>query len=392
MSKISIFKIAPFYNRFLRDFYANHAEFKTASYAVQHRALMDACFAWSDYWKTYLEASGLYQVTEIVYNAPYLQKAWARENGFQFNEDRWQVEIVIEQLRRSGADVFFSNEGWFQQFPSNQLKALFPRLFIVGYDGTALKSQEAYGGCDFMVANTRGALDFYEKSGKRTFLYKLGFETSILEKIHYDETADRPYDVTIVGGVSIAKNVHVRRVKLLHYLSKHLKLNLFLMEPTTKDLISYWLNLVRNRNEIGDYFELARNTLYLKKLHRLNAGPIFGVDMFAALAKSKIALNVHIDSTADNAGNMRLFEATGVGCCLLTDWKPNISDFFDIDNEVVVYRSFEDCLEKIHYLLNHEAERKRIAGNGFKRTHGEHILKPQIEKFSKVLIPLLNSI
>jgi len=392
MERIKLFKIAPFYNRFLHDFYEKHAELKTASYAEQHRALMNVCFAWSDYWKTYLEASGHYQVTEIIYNASYLQKAWARENGFQFNDERWQVEIVLEQLRRSNAQVFFSNEGWFQQFPSTQLKALFPRLFIVGYDGTATKSEKLFGGCDLMAANTTGALDAYEKMGKKTCLYKLGFETSILDKIHYNENAERPYDVTLVGGVSIAKNVHVRRVKLLRYLSRHLKLNLFLMEPTLKDLISYWLNLVRNRNGIGDYFELARNTLYLSKLHRLNAGPIFGVEMFAALAKSKIALNVHIDSTGDNAGNMRLFEATGVGCCLVTDWKPNISDFFDIDNEVVIYRSFEECLEKIQYLLDHDAERKRIAANGFKRTHGEHILKPQVEKFSNVLIRLLDSI
>jgi hypothetical protein len=391
MSRISFFKVALFYNRFLHDFYENRAHLKTASYAEQHRALMDTRFAWSDYWKTHLEASGHYQVTEILYNAPYLQKAWARENGFQFHEDRWQVEIVLEQLRRSGAGVFFSNEGWFQQFSSVQLKALFPQLFIIGYDGTAINSEKVFLGCDLMAANTPGSLDYYEKSGKKTYLYKLGFETSILEKIHYNESAERPYDVTIVGGVSIAKNVHVRRVKLLYYLSKHIKLNLFLMEPTIKDLISYWLNLARNRNGIGDYIELAKNTLYLSKLHRLNAGPIFGVDMYAALAKSKIALNVHIDSTGDSAANMRLFEATGVGSCLVTDWKSNIGELFDVGQEVVVYKSFEECLEKIRDLLKNEAMRKQIAANGFRRTNSGHNLKSQVVKFGDYLLPVLES-
>lgn len=391
MGRISFFKIAPFYNRFLRDFYENRAHLKTASYAEQHRALMDSCFAWSDYWKTYLEASGRFNVTEIVYNAPYLQKAWARENGFQFNEDRWPVEIVLEQLRRSGAEVFFSNEGWFQQFSSGQLRALFPRLFIIGYDGTAINSEKVFGGCNLMAANTVGALDFYQRSGKKTFFYKLGFETSILDKIQYNENAGRPYDVTFIGGASIARNTHVRRVELLHYLSRHLKLKLFLMEPTLKDLAANWIGLIKNRSGFGDHLALLRNAGSLSVLHRLNTGPVFGVEMFAALAKSKIALNVHIDSTGDSAANMRLFEATGVGSCLLTDWKSNIGELFEVDKEVVVYKSFEECLEKIRDLLKNEARRKQIGANGFRRTNCGHNLKSQVVKLGDYLLTLLES-
>jgi spore maturation protein CgeB len=212
-----------------------------------------------------------------------------------------------------------------------------------------------------------------------------------LDKIHYNENAERPYDVTFVGGVSIARNTHVRRVELLNFLSRRIKMNLFLMEPTLKDLVANWIRLIRNRCSLSDHFELLRNAWSLRALHRLNAGPIFGVDMYAALAKSKIALNVHIDSTGDSAANFRLFEATGVGCCLLTDWKTNISELFKVDQEVVVYKSFEECLEKIRHLLDNKAERKKIAEGGFKRTHGEHTLKPQVEKFGDFLIPLLNS-
>lgn len=391
MRRIKLFKIAPYYKLFLRDFYEKHPHLKTASYAEQHQALMGASFAWSDYWKTYLERTGRYEVTEVVFNAPYLQKAWAKENNFIYDEDRWQVEIGLEQLRRSGAEVFFSNEGWFQQFSSSQLKDLFPRLFIVGYDGTAINSKALFGGCSLMVACFAQALDFYKALGIQTYLYKLGFETSILDKIHYDEKADRPFDVTLMGGVSIAKNAHARRVELLHYLSRHLKLNLYLMEPSIKELIGYGITLVKKRNPIRDYFELMRNTLYVRRLHRINAGPIFGAEMFAALAKSKIALNVHIDSTGSFAANMRLFEATGVGCCLLTDWKSNIGDFFEVDKEVVVYRSFEECLEKIRYLLRHDEERTGIARLGFMRTNNEHSLCPQVEKFGSYLTSLINT-
>jgi spore maturation protein CgeB len=57
---------------------------------------------------------------------------------------------------------------------------------------------------------------------------------------------------------------------------------------------------------------------------------------------------------------LRLFETTGIGTCLLTDWKPNISELF----EPVTYRSPAEALEKARGLLDHEPERQKIARAG----------------------------
>ena len=48
--------------------------------------------------------------------------------------------------------------------------------------------------------------------------------------------------------------------------------------------------------------------------------PLFGKDMLKILRKSKILINKHIEDT-EYANNMRLFEATGSGTMLLTDYK-----------------------------------------------------------------------
>ncbi len=69
---------------------------------------------------------------------------------------------------------------------------------------------------------------------------------------------------------------------------------------------------------------------------------------------------------------MRLFETTGVGACLLTDWKENLSDLFEPDKEVLTYRTAEECVEKVNYILEHEAERRSIAAAGQRRTLREH--------------------
>ena len=41
------------------------------------------------------------------------------------------------------------------------------------------------------------------------------------------------------------------------------------------------------------------------------------------------------------ANNMRLYEATGVGALLVTDWKENLGEMFEPGKEVVAYRSPE---------------------------------------------------
>ena len=44
---------------------------------------------------------------------------------------------------------------------------------------------------------------------------------------------------------------------------------------------------------------------------------------------------------------MRLFEATGVGAFLLTDFKDNLHTLFAPDRDVAVWRSIDDCLAAI---------------------------------------------
>jgi spore maturation protein CgeB len=69
---------------------------------------------------------------------------------------------------------------------------------------------------------------------------------------------------------------------------------------------------------------------------------------------------------------LRLYEATGVGTLLLTDWKENLHEIFIPGKEVVAYRSPEECAELIHYYLTHEEERQAIAAAGQQRTLREH--------------------
>jgi spore maturation protein CgeB len=94
--------------------------------------------------------------------------------------------------------------------------------------------------------------------------------------------------------------------------------------------------------------------------------------MYEVLHQSWMTLNHHIDAAGDYAGNIRLFEATGVGTLLISDWKKNLSEMFVPDKEIVVYRSPQECVDMIHYYLLHDAERDAIATAGQQRTLREH--------------------
>ena len=108
--------------------------------------------------------------------------------------------------------------------------------------------------------------------------------------------------------------------------------------------------------------------------------------MYRALARSRITLNRHINVAENNANNMRLYEATGVGAMLLTDRKDNLQDLFEIGREVVAYSSKEEAAELVRYYLEHPQEAEQIAKAGQARTLREHTYAHRMQE----LVPILN--
>jgi spore maturation protein CgeB len=69
---------------------------------------------------------------------------------------------------------------------------------------------------------------------------------------------------------------------------------------------------------------------------------------------------------------MRLFEATGVGSCLLTDAAENLPELFQPDREVATFRTVEECVEQVARLLERDDERTAVARAGQARCLAEH--------------------
>ncbi|MHC4512915.1 MAG: CgeB family protein [Planctomycetota bacterium] len=96
-------------------------------------------------------------------------------------------------------------------------------------------------------------------------------------------------------------------------------------------------------------------------------------EMVRVFSRSRINLNLANSSKpASQQIKGRNFEVPGCHGFLLTQPVPHLEDYFDLGNEVVVFHDGKDLLDKIHYYLAHEDERRRIATLGHARCLREH--------------------
>lgn len=105
-------------------------------------------------------------------------------------------------------------------------------------------------------------------------------------------------------------------------------------------------------------------------------------DMYKVFYASKINLNVTLRSI-ETGLPQRIFDIMSVGGFVLSNWQEEISELFEIDKEIVVFRSFEEYIDKIKYYLAHERERLQIGINGYKRVKDNYtypiVLKQMID-------------
>ena len=81
---------------------------------------------------------------------------------------------------------------------------------------------------------------------------------------------------------------------------------------------------------------------------------------------------IHFNCNISNDINYRTFETTGAGTLLLTNYTKSLEKLFDINNEIVVYRNYQELDEKVKYYLQNESERVKIQNAGFERSKKDH--------------------
>ncbi|ETR70623.1 MAG: hypothetical protein OMM_08684 [Candidatus Magnetoglobus multicellularis str. Araruama] len=70
---------------------------------------------------------------------------------------------------------------------------------------------------------------------------------------------------------------------------------------------------------------------------------------------------------------------------VITDYKDNLNDLFEVGKEVVAYRSSEECIDLIHYYMKYPKEARLIAEAGQRRTLRDHSYVKRMGEISKIL-------
>jgi spore maturation protein CgeB len=214
-----------------------------------------------------------------------------------------------------------------------------------------------------MLTSIDGMAQEFRRNGIQADVLHHSFERSTLEAV---APLKRDVPVSFAGGLG---SLHPERVEMVETLLRRTPMEVWGAKGTVrlKDRVRSWLAVAG----IPQKHKLRARTLALRYPGRVH-DPVFGRDYYRVLARSKIVVNRHIDCAGDWASNMRMFEATGMGACLVTDNKKNLGDLFKPGVECVAYDGLDDCVEKIKYLLKHDAEREAIAAAGQRRTLRDH--------------------
>jgi len=105
---------------------------------------------------------------------------------------------------------------------------------------------------------------------------------------------------------------------------------------------------------------------------------IFGIsqeEVFEAHARTKIGINLSFndnDPQRKTQMKQRIFEVPAGAGLLFTEYHAGIEEFFEIDKEVVTFKTFGEFSEKANFLLKNPKVVERIAKAGHQRFLTEH--------------------
>ena len=140
-------------------------------------------------------------------------------------------------------------------------------------------------------------------------------------------------------------------------------------------------NLDLSELRIGKAPRSTLKTMYPSRCHE----PLFGSAYHRMIWNSKIVFNIHSTAAGNTVDNMKMFEVTGIGSCLLTDTGTNMKDLFVEDKEIVTYRSVDEAIEKVRYLTDNPEVTRQIADAGHKRTLRDHTVKNRCQQINEII-------
>jgi spore maturation protein CgeB len=112
--------------------------------------------------------------------------------------------------------------------------------------------------------------------------------------------------------------------------------------------------------------------------------PIPFEDYVPLYQRTKIGINVH-NRGKYTVGGYRMFDLPANGILQICDGDEYLSDYYRVGEEVVGYSSIDELIDKVRYYLDNDAERERIARNGYRRVMSDHRIRKRLDELATLV-------
>ncbi len=375
--RFRLLRLTTVYPKAAEQFLRANPDYAGLSYRELYDRFLNTRFAESNYHAAHLNRLG-HEAENVFASIEPLQKQWALEQEIEYDTHNWLADIAVAQVQSFQPDVLFVDDLYtFDEALRRRLVGVCRRRpFLLGWRAAPTDDFEQFRDLDLVLSSISGLVRQFQQAGICAELLHHAFETSLLDAV---PPTERDVEFSFAGGLS---SLHSERASLVEDLMTCTPLEVWGADDQIrwKDRVRWWLG----RLGLPQKQSSRMRTLHWKYPGRVHRG-VYGTDYFRLLGRSKIVLNSHISCSAEDASNMRLFEATGMGACLLTDRKSNLPKLFEPDVDVATYDSAEECAEKARFLLANESARQEIAAAGQRRTLSQHTFASRVETLVELI-------
>jgi len=397
--KIAI--LTELYEATVKYLYETFPHLNEKSFQEQKEIIDNNASIWASGWEDALLKHNI-EVLGIPVNLSLFLKSWQKENN---SSALGSNQILLDILNKFKPDILLYDNYNLELLHLIKNKVTSIKRVIL-WTGSAVVNSNIFNHVDLVLSCAPEAVKTFRQQGKTAEHLNHAFNKQLLST---ENSFPGKYDMIFVGQIYRAIGFHMNRDKMLKEIVKNVELKIFssAYELGLSDFLYHFVKKSALTLLLPFYFVLKQfSDEYEPKLAKAKKYPFFpyslklkgslcptvyGKNMYDVIRNTKVVLNIHADSSPLYASNMRLFETTGVGSCLLTDWKVNINELFREDTEVVTFRSEQECVEKAKWLLGHDEERKKIALAGQQRVFSSHLYEHRAPEFMDIIKKLMKS-
>lgn len=352
-------QVHTFYDKYLRNFYSRYPQQLTAAFDSQIKSLLQDGFGGGHLFSPYLSKLG-YETQLIIANCQPSQKQWTREHGLEdIMQGNWLFEVVRYQVESFQPEILYLTDPI--TFDRKFVDSLSwkPKL-VLGWRAATVSKNTDWSCFDVILSSATVCLNIAPQLGaKNTEYFFPGFPKHLAKR--YKDIKPE-WDVVFSGQWS---PLHQRRNTYLQSLAK--------------------APLLGKGEFSTAYFLLGNNQDMPAGVAMQNQGDRWGVEMYGSLISGKITLNAAIDLAKNEAPNMRIFEATGMGAFLLNEKQSKLENFFEPGVEIETFANESELIEKVNYYLDHPQERAAIAQRGQARCLRDYSMERRAEDLHRII-------